>query len=370
MIKRFNFILLFVLSISFLTTNISAQETQGSTPSDKQKHKEIDVKELILEHLADTYEWHLFTINDRAITIPLPVILISKEYGFRIYSSSDIDIHHTLYDDIPYYISTEGEYQGKVVYRVGEDEKRPLDLSLTKNAASILISSLLLVLIVVGISRNYEEESLEGKKGFSGAMEFVIESLINDVIRPSIGKEYKRFAPYVLTLFFFIFFNNLLGLIPIFPGGANVTGNISVTLVLALFTFFTINLTGSKTYYRDLFWPDVPLFLKAPFPLMQIIELVGTITKPFALMIRLFANITAGHSILLGLTSLVFVTVSLGPAINGGMTAISVLFNIFIFFLEILVAFIQAYIFTVLTSVFIGLARNPEPVKKEKKQSN
>jgi F-type H+-transporting ATPase subunit a len=158
--------------------------------------------------------------------------------------------------------------------------------------------------------------------------------------------------------------------VPIFPGGANVTGNIAVTMVLALFTFIIVNFAGSKHYYKDLFWPDVPVFLKAPFPLMQIIELVGTITKPFALMIRLFANITAGHSILLGLTSLVFITVSLGPAINGGMTAVSVLFNLFIFFLEILVAFIQAYIFTLLTSVFIGMARPPELVKKQKAESN
>ncbi len=363
MIKKFNYILLVILSVSFLIFDISAQEAPGNTLPNKQKHEEIDVQSLILEHLADAYEWHLFTIKDKAITIPLPIIVYSKEHGFKMYSSSDIETEHTLYDDIPYYISQEGEYKGKVVYRVGEDEKRPLDLSLTKNATSILISSFLLVLIIVGISRNYEGESFEGKKGFSGGMEFLIESLMNDVIRPSIGKKYKRYAPYVLTLFFFIFFNNLLGLIPFFPGGANVTGNISVTLVLAVFTFLIINLTGSKSYYKDLFWPDVPMFLKAPFPLMQIIELVGTITKPFALMIRLFANITAGHSIMLGLTSLVFVTVSLGSGINAGMTVVSVLFNIFIFFLEFLVAFIQAYIFTVLTSVFIGLARNPEPAK-------
>ncbi len=361
MIKKFNYILLLILSVSFLIFDISAQETPGNTLPNKQKHEEIDVQSLILEHLADTYEWHLFTIKDKAITIPLPIIVYSKEYGLKMYSSSNIETEHTLHDDIPYYISPEGEFQGKVVYRVGEDEKRPLDLSLTKNAASILISSFLLVLIVVGISRNYEGDSFEGKNGFSGGLEFLIESLMNDVIRPSIGKEYKRYAPFVLTLFFFIFFNNLLGLVPFFPGGANVTGNISVTLVLALFTFLIVNLTGSKSYYKDLFWPDVPMFLKAPFPLMQIIELVGTITKPFALMIRLFANITAGHSIVLGLTSLVFVTVSLGPAVNSGMTIVSILFNIFIFFLEILVAFIQAYIFTILTSVFIGLARTSEP---------
>ena len=367
MIKKFNFILLLILSASFLVTNVSAQEAlDNAVPSNEQQHEEIDVRELILEHLADTYEWHFFTINEKAITIPLPIILISKEHGLNIYSSSVLEEVSSL--DMPFYIAPDGPYKGKIVERNrAGDEVRPLDLSITKNAASILLSSLLLILIVMGVARHYKEESLNGKKGFSGAMEFLIESLMNDVIRPSIGKEYRKYAPYVLTLFFFIFFNNLLGLVPFFPGGANVTGNISVTLVLALFTFLTVNLTGSKSYYKDLFWPDVPTFLKAPFPLMQIIELVGTITKPFALMIRLFANMTAGHSIMLGLTSLVFVTVSLGVGINSGMTAVSVFFNIFIFFLEMLVAFIQAYIFTILTSVFIGLARTPEPRKKQTK---
>ena len=217
MIKKFNYILLLILSVSFLIFDISAQETPSNTLPNKQKHEEIDVQNLILEHLADEYEWHLFTIKDKAITIPLPVIVYSKEYGLRIYSSSVITTDHTL-DDIPYYISPTGENKGKVVYRIGEDEVRPLDLSLTKNALSILISSFLLVLIIVRISRNYENESLKGKKGFSGGMEFLIESLMNDVIRPSIGRKYKRYAPYVLTLFFFIFFNNLLGLIPFFPG--------------------------------------------------------------------------------------------------------------------------------------------------------
>ena len=367
MIKKFNFILLLILSASFLVTNVSAQEALGNAvPSNEQQHEEIDVRELILEHLADTYEWHLFTINEEAISIPLPIILISKEHGFNIYSSSVLEEVSSL--NMPFYIASDGPYKGKIVERNrAGDEVRPLDLSITKNAASILLSSLLLILIIMSVARHYKEESLNGKKGFSGGMEFLIESLMNDVIRPSIGKEYRKYAPFVLTLFFFIFFNNLLGLVPFFPGGANVTGNISVTLVLALFTFLTVNLTGSKSYYKDLFWPDVPTFLKAPFPLMQIIELVGTITKPFALMIRLFANMTAGHSIMLGLTSLVFVTVSLGAGINSGMTVVSVFFNIFIFFLEMLVAFIQAYIFTILTSVFIGLARTPEPRKKQTK---
>jgi len=148
-----------------------------------------------------------------------------------------------------------------------------------------------------------------------------------------------------------------MGLIPIFPGGANVTGNIAVTLVLALFTFFVVNIFGTREYWKEVFWPDVPTWLKVPVPIMPAIELVGVFTKPFALMIRLFANILAGHSIVLGLTCLIFVTANLGPAINGSMTLVSVLLTVFISFVEILVAYIQAYVFTMLSAVFIGLAQ-------------
>lgn len=367
MTKRFNIILLLTLCISTLFTDLSAQEISKTTSSKEVVQEELDIKELILEHLADTYEWHILTWNEQSITIPLPVILYSKTYGWNVFSSSKLDNVKSLHNH--FYIAQDGNHAGKIVERNTLDEEvRPLDLSLTKNAASLLISALLLITIILSIAQIYKKESMETQKGFPGAMEFVIINITNEVIKPSIGKGYKKYTPYLLTLFFFILFNNLLGLVPIFPGGANVTGNISVTLVLAVFTFLIVNLTGSKSYYKDLFWPDVPIWLKAPFPLMQIIELVGTITKPFALMIRLFANITAGHSILLGLTSVVFVTVSLGPAINGSMSFISVLFNIFIFFLEILVAFIQAYIFTILTSVFIGMARSPEVTEKKKSE--
>jgi F-type H+-transporting ATPase subunit a len=189
-------------------------------------------------------------------------------------------------------------------------------------------------------------------------MEMVILMIEDEVIKTTVGKDYKRYSPYLLTVFFFIFINNLIGLIPFFPGGANITGNIAVTLVLAIGTFLVVNLTGSKAYYKEIFWPDVPTWLKVPFPLMPIIEVVGMFTKPFALMIRLFANIMAGHAIVLGLTCLVFITVSLGSAINSSMTVLSVVFSVFINFVELLVAFIQAYVFTLLSAVFVGLARH------------
>jgi F-type H+-transporting ATPase subunit a len=177
------------------------------------------------------------------------------------------------------------------------------------------------------------------------------------VIKPCIGKNYARYAPYLLTVFFFIFINNLMGIIPILPGGVNVTGNIAVTFTLALFTFIIVNIFGTREYWKEIFWPDVPMWLKVPVPLMPAIELVGVFTKPFALMIRLFANILAGHAIVLGLTSMIFLTVSLGAVMNTGMSILSVVMTIFIDFVELLVAFIQAYVFTMLSAVFIGLSQ-------------
>lgn len=365
--SKYKILLVFIICTLFGISNATAQEVMEESV-DKSNEKEINIKELILEHLADTYEWHIATINETSVTLPLPIILRSKADGWTVFLSSKLQNSDSQYKQ--FYIATEGKYTGKIVEQnVAGEEVRPLDISLTKNAASLLLSSFILIAIIMSISRVYKkDDSMDAEKGFTGAMEFIIVNITDEVIKPSIGRKYKRYAPFVLSLFFFILFNNLLGLVPIFPGGANVTGNISVTLVLAVFTFLIVNFTGSKAYYKDLFWPDVPIWLKMPFPLMQIIELVGTITKPFALMIRLFANITAGHSIVLGLTSVVFVTVSLGTAINTGMTAISVLFNIFIFFLEILVAFIQAYIFTVLTSVFIGMAHDDSAIIQEERK--
>jgi F-type H+-transporting ATPase subunit a len=161
-------------------------------------------------------------------------------------------------------------------------------------------------------------------------------------------------------VFFFIFLSNLLGIVPFFPGGANVTGNIAVTMVLALCTFFAINVFGNRHYWKEILWPDVPVFLKFPLPIMQIIELFGLIAKPFSLMVRLFANILAGHAMILGLVSVIFVTVKLGPVVNGSMTFVTMLFGVFMDCLELLVAFIQAYVFTMLSAVFIGMSRQTE----------
>lgn len=342
----------------------SGAETITTVSTANDTNSELNIREFILTHLADTYEWQIVSDGERHLTISLPIILYSKDNGWHLFSSSRLRDKRGYQG---FYISTEGKFKGKVVeMNSSGNVVRPLDLSLTKNAAALLIASVLLILIVMGVSRSYKRKPLEGKKGFVGMMEMLIASINDDIIKPSIGKDSSKYAPYLLTLFFFIFINNLLGLVPFFPGGANVTGNIAVTAVLAVTTFLVINLTGTKGYYKSIFWPDVPTWLKAPIPMMQIIELTGTITKPFALMIRLFANIMAGHSIVMGLTMLIFITASLGTTINASMTVVSVLFTIFINFLELLIAFIQAYVFTLLSAVFIGQARiQSEPIAKK-----
>ena len=346
---------------------LSGSYVLANEPVSAEKPKEeLNVKELILEHLADSYTWHITKIGETDIAIPLPVIVYSQTTGWHVFLSSSFH-EGAQHDGLS--IATDGKYKGKIVEKDDQGKDvRPFDISITKVVFSVLFNSLLLIIIILSVARSYKKDTFESKKGFVGFMEMFIMNVNDDVIKPCIGKDYRRFAPYLLTVFFFIFINNLMGLIPIFPGGANVTGNIAITFVLALITFFIVNIFGSKEYFKEIFWPDVPVWLKVPIPLMPAIEIVGVFTKPFALMIRLFANILAGHSIVLGLTCLVFVTVKLGVAMNTSMSIVSVLFNVFINLVELLVAYIQAYVFTMLSAVFIGLARvEPHHAKEEHK---
>ena len=331
------------------------------------KPEKLDVKELILEHLADSYTWHITKIGETDIAIPLPVIVYSQTTGWHVFMSSAFH-EKGEYEGLT--IAAEGKYKGKIVEKDAlGNEVKPFDISITKVVFSLLFNSALLIFIILMVARSYKKDTFESKKGFVGFMELFIMNINDDVIKPCIGKDYRKFSPYLLTVFFFIFLNNLIGIIPIFPGGANVTGNIAITFTLAICTFLIVNIFGTKEYWREIFWPDVPVWLKVPLPLMPAIELVGVFTKPFALMIRLFANMLAGHSIILGLTCLVFVTVSLGPAMNASMTVVSVLFTVFINLVEVLVAYIQAYVFVLLSAVFIGLARvEPHHAHKEVKE--
>ena len=361
---RINQLIAIILLIILSQVPIFAQ-----VPSETQKIEpdELDVKEFVLGHIGDTYEWHITTIKEKELTIPLPIIVHSPTTGWHCFLSKHLRGENVEYEGL--HIATDGQYKGKIVERQADGTHiRPIDLSITKTVAGLLINSLILLTLILFIAHWYKGRRPEANapKGIIGLMEMLIESLMDGIIKPCVGPAYRRFAPYLLSVFFFIFLNNLMGLIPFFPGGANVTGNIAVALVLAVATFLSINLFGKRAYWKDIFWPDVPTWLKVPVPIIPLIEFVGIFTKPFALMIRLFANIMAGHAVILSLACVVFVTVKMGAAINSSMTVISVLFSIFMDCLELLVAFLQAYVFTMLSAVFIGLAQETETKKSEK----
>ena len=325
-----------------------------------EQSSEIDVGEILFGHIGDSYGWHITDWKGKHVTIPLPCIVHSST-GWHFFMSSRIEHGH---EHEGLFIAEEGRYEDKIVERGADGELvRPFDISVTKNVASLMIAAVLLISLVLATTRWYRrhDASEEAPQGFAGLMEMMIMMVNDDIIRPSVGeKHYRKYSPYLLTAFFFIFVCNLMGLIPFFPGGANVTGNIAVTMMMALFTFIAINVFADKHYWKEILWPDVPMFLKFPIPIMQTIELFGVISKPFSLMVRLFANIMAGHMMVLGLVSVIFVTVKLGPVINGSMTVIAMLFGLVINCLELLVAFIQAYVFTMLSAVFIGMAHQEE----------
>lgn len=319
---------------------------------------EVNVKGVIFGHIKDSYEWHLTTIGDKHVTISLPVIVYSEKSGWNLFSSG---VFHKQEEYNGFRISVSEDNEGKIVEldEMGNEHRPLIDISITKNVLAVFINSILLVLLVLYTARWYKRHDArkEAPGGFVGIMEMLITMLIDDVIKPNVGEGYRRYTPYLLTVFFFIFLSNLMGLLPMFPGGANVTGNIAVTLALALCTFLVVNFMGNKEYFKEIFWPDVPTWLKVPVPLMPLIELFGVFVKPFALTIRLFANILAGHTALLAFVCIIFITMSVNTYIGSGMTVVSVFFTVFMNFLELLVAFIQAFVFTILSSVFIGLSR-------------
>lgn len=315
----------------------------------------IDVQDIVFSHIKDAYSWHITAIGDHEITVPLPVIVKGETSGWHVFSSSKLE-NGKEYEGFK--LAQEGDYAGKIVEAsVNGGWVRPIDLSLTKNACGLLLSCLLLSVSILGAARWYKKHPGEAPGGLMGMFEFAVDYIYEDVIKKSIGPDYRPFTSYLLTVFFFILFSNLLGVIPIFPGGANLTGNITITMVLAFCTFVAVNLFGTKKYWKEIFWPETPLFLKVPMPIMPFVEFFGVFTKPFALMIRLFANIMAGHTIILALTSVIFITVSMGVWINSSMTVVSVAFCIFMNCMELFVACLQAYIFTLLSANYIGAAK-------------
>ncbi len=359
--------LFIVLFFSSVTPSIAAENdvhheavSIGGHVTENATKDEFNAGDMIIEHIIDAHEWHIASIGHTHISVPLPVILLDNGKLVAFMSNK---LHHGNAAYKGYKLETEGPAKGKIV-KVKEDgtmdetAKVPLDFSITKLVAQLFISLLLLVVIFISVANKYKKNPNRAPSGLQSLLEPLILFISDDLALPAIGKKrYKFYLPYLLTIFFFIFFSNLLGLVPFFPGGANLTGNLAVTMVLALFTFLITTFSGNKSYWVHIVnTPGVPWWLKIPLPLMPIVEFIGVLTKPFVLMVRLFANITAGHIIALGFMSLIFIFGAMKPWLGYVVSPISVGFGIFMTFLELLVAFIQAYVFTLLSAIYFGMA--------------
>ena len=328
------------------------QKVAAVAESSKAEGEELNIPEIVLEHLADAYEWHIASYQGKHLSIPVPIIIRSSQTG---------QWHFCTAHSLPQGFFFNKNAHGKIYEKMQDgSEVRPLDLSITKAVMQIWIVAAILITVFLTCARWYKkhDKTSPAPGGFVGFMEMFVMMIHDDVIKSSIGeKHYKPYAPYLITVFFFIFTTNIVGLVPIFPGGANVTGNINITFFLALCTMLAINVFANKEYWKEIFWPDVPLFLKAyPAPIMPVIELFGVFTKPFALMIRLFANMMAGHAVILSFTCVIFLGWSMGVGYGLGLNLFSIIMLLFMNLLEVLVTFVQAYVFTMLSAVFIGLA--------------
>lgn len=342
--KKVRYISLLMLML-FASVSLNAANDKGG---DKKK---LDIPEIVLEHLSDSYEWHIATYEGKHLSIPLPIIVRSSETGEWFVGSP-----HNL----PSNFFFDAKHHGKIYeHRADGSSTRPIDLSITKAVAQIWIVVAILLAVFLTCARWYKkaDEKSPAPKGFVGLMEMFVMYIHDDLIKPAVGERHcYRYAPFLLTVFFFIFTCNLVGLVPVFPGGANVTGNINVTMFLAVCSMLVINVFANREYWKEVFWPEVPMFLKVPVPLMPVIEVFSIFTKPFALMIRLFANMMAGHAIILSFTCVIFLGWNMGVGYGLGLNLLGIIMLLFMNLLELLVAFVQAYVFTMLSAVFIGMA--------------
>jgi len=337
-ILAFSIMLSSTLSFANDTTALVKAEEEVAVIDEKVAETEAayNPTPMVLHHVGDSHQWDIL----EQIHFGLPCILWDSQNGISTFMYHDgkevngYECHH-------------GEIKRS-------DELGFIDFSITKNVATMLLTALILIVVFMSVANAYTKAKGKAPSGLQNLMEVLVVFVRDDVAKPGIGPKYEKYLPYIMTIFFFILVNNLLGLIPIFPGGANVMGNIAVTLVLALIAFVVINVSGNKAYWTHIVLPK-PYFL---WPIMFPVEVLGIFTKPIALMIRLFANMVAGHIIVLSLISLVFVFGKAGQSVGGSAlgAAIAVPFTLFISIIEILVAFIQAFIFAMLTAVFIGMA--------------
>ncbi|MBD2701788.1 F0F1 ATP synthase subunit A [Spirosoma sp. BT702] len=346
-----NRILLVVALILSSLVGVRAQEHEHSgephtehAGDEAAKKGKFDVGSMIMHHIKDDHGWEFA----HGVTLPLPVILYSSDRSLEVFSSSRL-AHGEVYNG---YKNEHGK-----IHRVHEGgeashEAKVYDFSITKNVASLLLSAAIMLLVFSAVSSGYAKNKGKAPKGIQSFLEPIILFVRDEIAKPSIGPKYTKYLPYLLTLFFFILTNNLLGLL---PGAANLTGNIAVTLVLAVITFLIVTFSGNKHYWMHILKPTgVPVAL---LPIMIPVEIVGVFMKPISLMVRLFANITAGHIIILSLLGLIFMANALGG--SGTSLAISpvvIFFTLFLNMIELLVAFLQAFIFTLLTAMYIGSA--------------
>lgn len=363
--------------------------------------KEYDAVGTVMNHIADANEFHIW----KGVHLPLPCFLYAPGYGWTILSSGKFDHGHKAVDgyvlnhgrvnriaaegfpmgEVPidgiiHHVDTiktaEKETYKDVYFAVYNGEEFLLhapstldggilgggitsfyDFSITKNVATMLLAAILLIWVFSAVSRGYKRNEGKAPSGIQGFFEPIFMFIRDEVTRPMIGeKHYERFQPFIMTLFFFILFCNLLGLIPFFPGSANVTGNLAVTLTLAVLAFLVTNLNGNGHYWQHIFWmPGIPAWVKI---ILTPVEILGLFIKPFSLMIRLFANISAGHIIILSLIGLIFVFGNNGESVGGATVGVVIggLFTAFMNLIELLVAFLQAFIFSILTASYIGAA--------------
>ena len=355
--KKFPLLSFFLLFNVLLTCQISfAEDKEGET-------EKFNPSETIFHHIADSYEWEFFSIGDQHYSLPLPVILYS-EHGLDIFMSNELhhteEAHHEEGEEESHGEESKEAHHGEILktsvatYLVDHgkislaDGGTLYDFSITKNVFSMFLSVALLFIIFFSVARSYKKNKGNAPKGLQSFFEPIIIFVRDDIAKDAIGPKHERFLPYLLTIFFFIWFNNVLGL---FPAGANLTGNIAITLTLALFTLLVTLFSSNKNYWNHIFnTPGVPWWLKTVVPIMPLVEFIGIFTKPFALMIRLFANITAGHIIMLSLFSLIFIFNKVGAYVAPA----SVAFAVAMMFLELFVALLQAYVFTLLSALYFG----------------
>jgi len=364
--------------ITFVFLAITLFASAGDSSSDKFKPGEM-----IMHHILDAHEWHILdwpttvidTVNNDTtfkrlpVSIPLPIILLHEGVGLKAFMSSKFHHGDSAYwtNDSIGYVYDHGKIKcvsksnsDELLWKKNDKETEKLwDFSITKNVFSLFFSLLILLFVFLSASKSYKKNPTQTPRGLRGFLEIMIIFVRDDIAKPAIGeKYYGRYMPFLLTVFFFIWLNNLLGLIPLFPGGANLTGNIAVPLILAAMVFIITTLSGKKSYWQHIFMmPGVP---KPVLIMLTPVEIIGVFLKPIVLMIRLFANITAGHIIILSFFSLIFIFGQINPAAGYGASIMSVLFVIFMTMLELLVAFLQAYVFTLLSAIYFGAAVEEE----------